>query len=53
VTKIAAVPLTVHLTVVVVTDRLAATVETTVELLIDRKHVATSTKKRIAVYRSI
>jgi hypothetical protein len=53
VTKIAAVPPTVHPTVVVVTDRLAATVETTIEPPIDRKHVATSARKRIAVYGSI
>jgi hypothetical protein len=48
VTKIAAVPPTVHPTVVVVTDGLAAEVEPPTDL----KDVATSARKRTAAYRS-
>jgi hypothetical protein len=49
VTKIAAMPLTVHPAIAVVTDGPTATVEPPV----DRKHVATSARKKIADHKSI
>jgi hypothetical protein len=49
VTKIAALPLTKHLTVAVITDGLAATVE----LLTDLRDAAMSTRKKTADYGNI